>query len=172
MLQIGQQAPSFRVEGVVGEEVKEYSLEEYRGKWVVLFFYPLDFTFICPTEITAFSENKAKFDELDTVVFGASTDSVHSHKAWLKELGHLNFPLLSDNNHALTRSYGILLEDEGISLRGTYIIDPEGNLQYQLVHSNDVGRNIDEVLRVLSALQTGELCQVGWKPGEETLGAA
>lgn len=171
-VQIGQRAPDFSLKAVQNGtgEFKDIKLSDYKGKWVVLFFYPLDFTFVCPTEITAFRDKKEEFKKMNAEVVGVSIDSVYSHQAWLKELGDLGFPLASDITKDLSRDYGILLEDKGISLRGTFIIDPEGNLRYQLIHDLGIGRNVDEIVRVLQALQTGELCQAGWKPGEKTLG--
>jgi len=171
-VQIGQKAPPFTLKSVQNGkgDFKEIKLSDYKGKWVVLFFYPLDFTFVCPTEIIGFRDKKEDFKKLNAEIIGISIDSVYSHQAWLKELGELGFPLASDITKDLSRDYGILLEDQGIALRGTFIIDPDGNLRYQLVHDLGIGRNIDEVLRVLSALQTGELCQAGWTPGTKTLG--
>ncbi len=171
---VGKQAPDFKLQGLsrADEEFKSYTLSEQRGKWVVLFFYPLDFTFICPTEITGFSKHDAEFKKLNAVVYGASTDSAHSHKAWLKDLGPLAFPLLSDMNHKVSSEYGVLVEEEGTALRGTFIIDPEGKVRYALVNDNGVGRSVKETLRVLEAFQTGELCPVEWTPGEKTLGKA
>jgi len=171
-IRVGQNAPEFTLQGVVGDKFKDVCLDEFKGKWVVLFFYPLDFTFICPTEITEFSKRDSEFKQLNAQVLGASTDSVYSHKAWLKELGNLNYPLLSDITKEASRKYGVLLEEKGIALRGTFIIDPEGKLRYQLVHDLGIGRSIEEILRVLRALQTGELCPVEWKPGKNTLGKA
>lgn len=172
MVQVSRPAPNFTLEGVAGKEFKDYSLSDYHDNWVVLFFYPLDFTFICPTEITEFSRRHEEFKELNAEVLGISTDSVHSHRAWLKELGSLNYPLLSDITHEVSRNYGVLLEEKGIALRGTFIIDHEGVLRYALYHDLGVGRSVKEVLRVLRALQTGELCPVNWEEGEETLGKA
>ena len=171
-IKIGQNAPEFTMQGVVGDKFKDVCLDEFKGKWVVLFFYPLDFTFICPTEITEFSKRDSEFKALNAQVLGVSIDSVFSHKAWLKDLGNLNYPLLSDITKEVSRKYGVLLEDKGIALRGTFIIDPEGKLRYQLVHDLGIGRSIEEILRVLRALQTGELCPVEWKPGKKTLGKA
>ena len=171
-IKIGQNAPEFTLQGVVGDKFKDVCLDEFKGKWVVLFFYPLDFTFICPTEITEFSKRDSEFKALNAQVLGVSIDSVFSHKAWLKELGNLNYPLLSDITKEVSRKYGVLMEEKGIALRGTFIIDPEGKLRYQLVHDLGIGRSIEEVLRVLRALQTGELCPVEWKPGKNTLGKA
>src|SRR3989338_10427230 len=139
---------------------------------IFVFFYPLDFTFICPTEITEFSKRESEFKTLNAQVLGVSVDSVFSHKAWLKELGNLNYPLLSDMTKDVSRKYSVFLEDKGISLRGAFIIDPEGKVKYQLVHDLGVGRSVEEILRVLKALQTGELCPVEWKPGKKTLGKA
>jgi len=168
---VREMAPEFTLEGVHKGKFKSYSLKKYRGKWVVLFFYPLDFTFICPTEITEFSKNYEKFKALKAEVFGASTDSKFSHLAWIeRDLKGLKYPLLSDNNHEVSRRYGVLLEDEGIAVRGLFIIDPEGKLRYKVVHDLSVGRNVSEILRVLEALQTGELCPVNWNRGKKTLG--
>ena len=169
---VGQNAPEFTLQGVAGDKFKDVCLDEYKGKWVVLFFYPLDFTFICPTEITEFSKRDSEFKSMNAQVLGVSIDSVFSHNAWLKELGNLNYPLLSDITKEVSRKYGVLLEDKGIALRGTFIIDPEGKLRYQLVHDLGIGRSVEEILRVLGALQTGELCPVEWKPGKKTLGKA
>ena len=165
-------APDFLMEGVLDEKFSTYKLADFKGKWLVLFFYPLDFTFICPTEITGFSKRLDEFKKLNAAVVGVSTDSVHSHKAWLKDLGSLGYPLLSDMTHAVSRAYGVLLEEEGIALRGTFIMDEDGVVRYALYHDNGVGRSIEETLRVLSALQTGDLCPMEWKPGMKTLGKA
>lgn len=172
-IQVGQPAPEFSLQALVGEEFQNISLADYKGKkWVVLFFYPLDFTFVCPTEILQFSERMAEFEKLNATVLGASIDSIYSHKAWTKELGKLNYPLLSDITQEVARNYGILIEEKGFALRGLFIIDPEGILRYMVVHDTTVGRSVDETIRVLQALQSGELCPVGWKPGQKTLGKA
>jgi peroxiredoxin 2/4 len=170
-LQVGQPAPDFTMEGVSGKEFKEFSLTDYRGQWVVLFFYPLDFTFVCPTEIIGFNDHYEQFKKLNAEVLGASVDSKFSHLAWIsQELGDLHYPLLSDITKDIARKYGILIEQKGISLRGLYIIDPNGILRYELVHDLGVGRSVEETLRVLEALQTGELCPINWKKGAKTLG--
>lgn len=172
-LQVGNPAPQFESQAVLGEDFTKASLDDYKGKWVVLFFYPLDFTFVCPTEIQGFDKNYDKFAKLNAVVLGCSTDSIHSHKAWIKrDLGKLQYPLLEDTGLKISRAYGVLLEDEGIALRGAFVIDPNGIIKYQVVSDNNVGRNVEEILRVLEALQTGDLCQLGWQPGEKTLGKA
>lgn len=171
-LQVGKPAPDFTVETVSNNQISKVSLSDLKGKWAVLFFYPLDFTFVCPTEILEMSEKMPEFKKLDAIVYGGSTDSVYSHMAWQKELGQLNYPLFSDLSREMSRDYGVLIEEKGHSLRGTFIIDPEGILRYQLVHDPNVGRSADETLRVLASLQTGELCPANWKPGKKTLGKA
>jgi alkyl hydroperoxide reductase subunit AhpC len=170
--QVGESAPEFALDAVVGTEFKKISLADYRGKWVVLFFYPLDFTFVCPTEIRGFNQALDHFSRLNSIVLGVSVDSKYSHLAWIKrgDLGDLKFPLLSDITKETAARYGILDESEGVALRGLFIIDPNGVLQYQLVHNLSVGRSVEETLRVLEALQTGELCPIGWHKGEKTLG--
>lgn len=170
MIQIGKPAPDFTLEALIGDKFEKVSLSGYRGKWVVLFFYPLDFTFICPTEITEFSRRHEEFEKLNAVILGGSTDSVHSHKAWMKQLGGIKYPLLSDITHKVSSEYQVLIEEKGTALRGTFIIDPEGVLKYSLMHDNNVGRSVNETLRVLKGLQTGELCPVEWQPGQKTLG--
>ena len=173
-VQVSAPAPDFTMDAVVdGGKFQQIKLSDYKGKWIVLFFYPLDFTFVCPTEITAFRDRLDEFKKLNAVVVGASIDSKFSHKAWIEQqLKDLHYPLASDLSKDVSRRYGILLEDKGISLRGTFIIDPEGILKWQLVNDLGIGRSVDEVLRVLTALQTGELCQANWKPGQKTLGKA
>jgi len=172
MIQVGKQAPEFTANAVVDGKIKEISLSDYKGKWVVLFFYPLDFTFVCPTEIKGFNEKFEEFNKLNCQIIGASVDSVYSHLDWLKDLGDLQFPLLSDMTKRISREYGILKEDAGISFRGAFVIDPEGVLRSYVVNDLNVGRSVDEILRVVQAFQTGELCPVGWTPGEKTLGKA
>ncbi len=168
-VQVGQPAPDFALKGVADGDFVDVKLSDYRGKWVVLFFYPLDFTFVCPTEIQGFAKHNAEFEALGAQVLGASVDSEHSHKAWIeRDFGALPFPLLSDIRREATEAYGVLLPG-GIALRGTFIVDPEGTLKYAVVHDNNIGRNTDETLRVLQALQTGELCPIDWRPGQATL---
>lgn len=172
MIKVGKLAPEFRAEALVGTEFKDVGSRDYQGKWVVLYFWPLDFTFICPTEITEFNERYDDFKQLNTEILGCSTDSVHSHKAWMQQLGGMKYPLLSDNTHEISRQYDVLIEEKGIALRGVFLIDPDGILRYASIHDLSVGRNVEEILRVLKGLQTGELCPVGWKPGDKTLGKA
>lgn len=168
MPMIGQPAPQFKSPALVKGDFKDISLSDFKGKWVVLFFYPLDFTFVCPTELTQFRDKLENFKKLGAEVIGASVDSVHSHKRWAKDdLGELGYPLLGDITKRVARDYGVLFEDKGIATRGTFIVDPEGVLQYMGIHNLNVGRDADEILRVLSALQSGELCGAGWKPGQK-----
>lgn len=171
MLKLNQPAPEFTQPAyVAGKEFSEVSLSDYKGKWVVLFFYPRDFTFVCPTEIRGFAKAEKEFSDADTVVLAASTDSVFSHKAWFeKDLPEVKFPVLADTAHALARDYEVLNETDGTAERGTFIIDPEGNLRYIVVSDGNVGRSVEETLRVVKALQTGGLCPVDWEPGQDTL---
>ncbi len=170
--QVGHPAPNFEEMAYVAGEFKTVTLSDYRGKWVVLFFYPLDFTFVCPTEIKGFAQSAEEFESRNAVVLGASTDSEHSHKAWFeKDMPEVKFPVIADTAHRVSDAYGVLVEEKGIALRGTFIIDPEGVLRYQLVSDLDVGRSIEETLRVLDALQNGGLCPIGWKKGDPTLNA-
>jgi len=174
---VGQPAPDFTMKTTADLEklTSTASLSDYKGKWLVLFFYPLDFTFVCPTEILAFSDRLDEFTEIGAEVLGVSTDSVYSHRAWIKTprdengLEGLRYPLASDITKSVSRDYGVLVEDAGIALRGLFIIDPNGVLQYQVVNSLNIGRSVDETLRVLEALQTGGLCPADWKPGKELL---
>ena len=178
-LQIGQQAPDFKSTAVVGSDFAEIELSNFRGRWVVLFFYPLDFTFVCPTEITAFSDGVGEFREAGAELLGCSVDSQFSHLAWKNlprdrgGLGDVEFPLLADLTKSIGRDYGVLDEDAGITYRGVFIIDPQGKIRFQLVHDLGVGRNPKEVLRVLKAIQHtdeyGEVCPVGWEPGDATM---
>lgn len=171
MVKVGKSAPDFELEAYHNGEMKKIKLSEYREKWVVLFFWPLDFTFVCPTEIKGFNQMYDEFKKLNAEIFGCSVDSVHSHKAWQeKDLGEIKYPMLSDFNKEVSRAYNILEENKGIALRGTFIIDPEGILRWSVVSDLNVGRSTKETLRALQALQTGELCPIEWQPGENTLG--
>lgn len=171
-------APEFKATGVIGSDFKEISLKDFKGKWVCLFFYPLDFTFVCPTEITAFSDRASDFKALNCEILGVSVDSQFSHLAWINTprnkggLGNLNYPLLADINKDISRNYGVLT-DGGIALRGLFLINPEGKIAYQVVHDLSVGRSVDETLRVLEAFQTtaktGEVCPAGWTKGKTTM---
>lgn len=170
-VEIDSPAPPFVLDGVVGGEFRKIGLADYRGKWVVLFFYPGDFTFVCPTEIRGFNTALGEFAKASAQVLAVSTDSKYSHRAWLEggALGSLGYPLLADFTKRVSRQYGVLDETSGTSRRGLFIIDPTGIVRYQVVHGDKVGRSIEETLRVLAALQTDELCPLNWKPGAKTI---
>lgn len=173
MIKIGEKLPDFELSGFYNDEIKKFKLSDYRGKWVVLFSYPADFTFVCPTEIRGFNEKAGEFKKLNVQVLGFSVDSPWSHKAWVeKEWGKLDFPLLSDSEKNLIYQYSIdALDQEAgvVALRATFIVNPDGVLKYYIVSDNDVGRSVEETVRVLEALQTGKLCPVDWHHGERTL---
>jgi peroxiredoxin (alkyl hydroperoxide reductase subunit C) len=174
---VGKKAPDFTMVTTKNLETlaEKVSLSDYRGKWLCLYFYPLDFTFVCPTEITALDERYQEFLDLDCEVLGVSTDSIYSHRAWIRTpkenggLGPIKHPLASDITKEVSKAYGVLIEEEGVALRGLFLIDPEGTVRYQVVHDNNIGRNVDEILRVLEALQAGGLCAANWKPGQPLL---
>lgn len=170
-LQVGQKVSDFSAQALMADgNFKEIKLADFKGKWVVLFFYPLDFTFVCPTEIQSFDKHYDEFKKLGAEVLAASTDSVYSHKAWTEHgLGKIKFPILGDTNHTVARNFNVLLADKGIALRGTFIIDPNGVLKSAMVNDLPVGRSVEETIRTLQALQTGKLTGCGWKPGEKTL---
>jgi alkyl hydroperoxide reductase subunit AhpC len=183
MAQVGQAAPDFKLPSTKGATSakdlgKELALSDYRGKWLVFFFYPLDFTFVCPTEITALSDRYEEFTSIGADIVGASTDSVHSHFAWLNTpkdkngIAGTKYPLVADYTKSVARAYGVLDETSGVAQRGLFIIDPEGVLRYSVVTNDNVGRSVDETLRVLQALQTGGLCAADWKPGKKLLSVA
>jgi peroxiredoxin 2/4 len=179
-LRVGQAAPDFSATAVYDQEFKTIKLSDYRGKYVVLFFYPLDFTFVCPTEITAFSDRYGEFKALNTEVLGVSVDSEFSHLAWIQTdrkaggLGDLSYPLVADLKKEISTAYNVLDPEAGVALRGLFIIDPEGVIQHATINNLAVGRNVDETLRVLQAFQyvqshPDEVCPAGWQPGEKTM---
>jgi lipoyl-dependent peroxiredoxin subunit C len=179
MLTIGDRFPAFKNKAVVslekGKEFEIVSSADHPGKWKVVFFWPKDFTFVCPTEIAAFGRHNRDFEDRDARVLGASTDNEYVHLAWRRthpDLKELPFPMLSDLKRELTGALGILHPTEGVAMRATYIVDPEGIIRFVSVTDLDVGRNVDEVLRVLDALQTDELCPCNWQKGDPTLEAA
>lgn len=175
---VGKKAPMFTMDAVMPDKsFAKVSLEEsiLEQKWTVLFFYPMDFTFVCPTEITALSDRYEEFKNLNANIIAVSTDTIYTHLAWINTdrdkngIGEMKFPLAADTNHATSKEYGVLIEEEGIALRGLFIICPEGNLMYQTVFYNNIGRDINEILRVLQALQTNGLCPANWEPGQAIL---
>jgi peroxiredoxin (alkyl hydroperoxide reductase subunit C) len=178
-LRVGQAAPDFTATAVIDQEFKTIKLSSYRGKYVVLFFYPLDFTFVCPTEITAFSDRYSEFSTINTEVLGVSVDSEFSHLAWIQSdrkaggVGDLNYPLVSDIKKTISEAYNVLTDD-GIALRGLFIIDKDGVIQHATINNLAFGRSVDETLRTLQALQyvqshPDEVCPAGWKPGDKTM---
>eukprot|EP00271_Cylindrocystis_brebissonii_P010461 TRINITY_DN26655_c0_g1_i1.p1 TRINITY_DN26655_c0_g1~~TRINITY_DN26655_c0_g1_i1.p1 ORF type:complete len:264 (-),score=60.07 TRINITY_DN26655_c0_g1_i1:363-1154(-) len=179
---VGNPAPDFEADAVFDQEFIKVKLSDYAKaeKYVVLFFYPLDFTFVCPTEITAFSDRYAEFEALNTEVLGVSTDSVFSHLAWVQTdrkaggLGDLKYPLVSDITKAVASSFNVLVDGAGIALRGLFIIDKKGVIQHATINNDPIGRNVDETLRTLQAVQyiadnPDEVCPAGWKPGEKSM---
>uniref|UniRef100_A0A0V0J4N3 Thioredoxin peroxidase n=1 Tax=Schistocephalus solidus TaxID=70667 RepID=A0A0V0J4N3_SCHSO len=179
MLQPGMPAPDFKGTAVVNGEFKEISLKDYKGKYVILFFYPLDFTFVCPTEILAFSDKAEKFKSKNCELIACSTDSEYSHLAWIKTsrsdggLEGLNIPVLSDKSMSISKSYGVLNETSGVAFRGLFIIDGNGTIRQITVNDLPVGRSVEETLRLLEAFQFtdkyGEVCPANWRPGKKTI---
>lgn len=177
--EVTKPAPDFHGMAVVNNNFKQIKLGDYSGKYVVLFFYPLDFTFVCPTEIIAFSERADEFRSIDTEVIAASTDSHFSHLAWINTprkqggLGEMKIPLLSDFTKQISKDYGVLLEAPGIALRGLFIIDPKGIVRHVTINDLPIGRSVDEALRLVKALQFvekhGEVCPAGWQPDSPTI---
>ncbi|MEJ0006122.1 MAG: peroxiredoxin [Steroidobacteraceae bacterium] len=179
MLGVGKQFPEYRLNAVVSTEqskaFQSIDSSSHAGKWRVIFFWPMDFTFVCPTEIAAFGKLEKEFRLRDAQLLGASTDSEYVHLAWRRdkeELKDLPFPMLADVKRELTAALGILDADAGVAQRATYIVDPQGVIRFAYVTDLNVGRNPEEVLRVLDALQTDELCPCNWKKGDDTLKAA
>jgi peroxiredoxin (alkyl hydroperoxide reductase subunit C) len=178
-LRVGQSAPDFTATAVVDQEFKTIKLSDCRGKYVVLFFYPLDFTFVCPTEVTAFSDRYEEFKALNAEVLGASVDSQFSHLAWIQTdrksggVGDLNYPLIADIKKEISAAYNVL-SDDGTALRGLFIIDKDGVIQHATINNISFGRSVDETLRTLQAIQyvqahPEQVCPVDWKPGDATM---
>jgi peroxiredoxin (alkyl hydroperoxide reductase subunit C) len=180
---VGKAAPDFEVQGYYDGQMKSFKLADYRGKWVCLLFYPLDFTFVCPTEVLSFSRSAPEFEELDCQVLGVSVDSQFVHKAWVETDkaegglgGKLNYPLLADINKTIARDYGVLEENAGVALRGLFLIDPNGVIMHATINNLPVGRSAKETLRTLKAFQyvsshEGEVCPADWEQGTETMKA-
>ena len=177
---VGKEAPDFTEDVAVGQKTEKISLSQYKGKqYVVLFFYPLDFTFVCPTEIHAFEEARKEFESRNAVLLGCSVDSVHSHMAWLRTpkndggIQGVNYPIIADIHKRVARAYDVLDEGAGITYRASFVIDKNGVVQAQVVHHRPIGRNVDEVLRLLDALQYseehGEVCPANWHKGEKAM---
>ncbi|KAF9365855.1 Peroxiredoxin-2 [Mortierella sp. NVP85] len=176
---VGKKAPAFSATAVVDGEFKPVKLDDYKGQYLVLFFYPLDFTFVCPTEIVAFSEAFERFKALNTAVVACSCDSEFSHLAWINTprtqggLGSMNIPILSDFTKKIATDYGVLKEDDGVAYRGLFIIDPQQVVRQITINDLPVGRNVDEVVRLVEAFQFtdeyGEVCPIGWQKGQSTI---
>ncbi|GMH45138.1 hypothetical protein BSKO_13095 [Bryopsis sp. KO-2023] len=179
-----QRAPAFSTKGVFQGSIESFSSDQYEGKWLVLFFYPFDYTFVCPTELVAFSSAAKRFEELGAQVVAVSCDSVHVHFSWMSVpqaeggVGMLNFPLLADNTKRMSRDYGVLVEDAddelcGASLRALFIIDPKFVVRSVVVNDEAVGRSVEETIRLIQAFQYadehGETCPANWKPGDDTI---
>jgi peroxiredoxin (alkyl hydroperoxide reductase subunit C) len=179
MLTVGDRVPAFRLKAVTGlepgQEFSEITHESHPSQWRVIFFWPMDFTFVCPTEIAEFGRRHADFRDREAQVLGVSTDTHYVHLAWRKahpDLKAIPFPMLADTRRELSQAMGVLHREEGVPLRATFIADPDGVIRHVDVNDLSVGRNVEEVLRVLDALQTEELCPCNWKKGEPTLEAA
>lgn len=178
---VQKMAPDFKARAVQTGQFIDLSLKDLRGKYVILYFYPLDFTFVCPTEIVAFNEKLPEFHKRNAEVIGVSVDSEYSHLAWINTprkqggLGGLDYPLVSDLTKNIARAYGVLTADESVALRGLFLIDRDGLIRHELVNDLPLGRSIDEVLRLLDALQFfeqhGEVCPANWKPGQKGMKA-
>ena len=183
MVLVNKQAPDFCAKAVMNNQIVDsFKLSSYRGKYVILFFYPLDFTFVCPTELHAFQEKIGEFKKRNTEVIGVSTDSWFSHMAWLKTpkkeggIHGVTYPIVSDFNKTIARDYGILVEEIGVALRGLFLIDKNGIVQHQVVNNLPLGRNVDEALRMVEALQFteqhGEVCPANWREGKKAMKAS
>ena len=179
-LRVGQEAPEFTATAVFDQEFKTVKLSDYRGQYVVLFFYPLDFTFVCPTEIIAFSDRYEDFKSINTEVLGVSVDSEFSHLAWMQTerkeggIGDIAYPLVSDIKKEISSDYNVLDPDAGVALRGLFIIDPEGIIQHSTINNLSFGRSVDETLRTLKAIRyvqanPDEVCPAGWEEGDKTM---
>ncbi|KAJ1912313.1 Peroxiredoxin-2 [Tieghemiomyces parasiticus] len=178
-VKVQQTAPNFKGTAVVDGDFKDVSLSDYKGKFLLLFFYPLDFTFVCPTEIIAFSERAQEFKDIGCEIVAASVDSHFSHLAWINQprkeggLGGINFPILSDITKKVATDYGVLLPEDGVALRGLFIIDPEQKVRAITIHDLPIGRSVDEALRVVKAIQFtdkyGEVCPANWQEGSRTI---
>ncbi|PIT84188.1 peroxiredoxin [Candidatus Micrarchaeota archaeon CG10_big_fil_rev_8_21_14_0_10_45_29] len=177
MVNINDEAPAFTADALINNEVKKISLSDYKGKWVILFFYPADFTFVCPTELGELADNYEKLKSMGAEVISISTDTAFVHKAWHDHsptIKKIKFPMLADPSREVCSAYYTLIKEEGLSLRATYLIDPEGKIKAFEFHDNSIGRSIDELVRKLQAAQYvkehgGEACPMNWKPGKEAL---
>jgi peroxiredoxin (alkyl hydroperoxide reductase subunit C) len=174
---INAPAPGFTEDAYVDDSIKKISLKDYKGKWVILFFYPADFSFVCPTELGELADHYDELKNEGAEVVSVSTDTAFVHKAWHDEspaIKKIRYPMLADPAQRVSKAYGVLIEEEGLALRGTFLIDPNGLLKAYEVHDNSIGRSIDELIRKLQAAKFvaehgGEVCPMNWKPGQKTL---
>ncbi|MFA5796754.1 MAG: redoxin domain-containing protein [Candidatus Woesearchaeota archaeon] len=177
MIAINDKAPEFTEDAYIGDDIKKIKLSDYKNKWVVLFFYPADFTFVCPTELGGLADRYDEFKKLNAEIISVSTDTAFVHKAWhdnSETIKKIKFPMLADPTQRVCNAYGTIIPSEGLSLRATILIDPKGIIKAYEFHDNSIGRSIDELLRKLQAAQFvathgGEVCPVNWKPGSKAL---
>ncbi|MBR9704796.1 redoxin domain-containing protein [Candidatus Pacearchaeota archaeon] len=177
MIKINESAPEFSGDAYINNEIKKINLSDYKDKWVILFFYPADFTFVCPTELGELADKYEEFKNLNTEVISISTDTAFVHKAWhdsSPQIKKINYPMLSDPTQKISKEYETLIEEEGLSLRATFLIDPDGIIKAYEFHNNDIGRSSEELLRKLQAAiftrnNSGKVCPMNWKPGKKTL---
>ena len=177
MVKINEKAPELKGDAFIGDKVEKISLDDYKGKWVILFFYPADFTFVCPTELGELADNYEKIKDEGAEVISVSTDTAFVHKAWHDNsptIKKIKFPMFADPTRRVCTNYGTLIEEDGLSLRATFIIDPEGIVKAFEFHDNSIGRSIEELIRKLQAAKfveenEGQVCPMNWKPGEKTL---
>ncbi|MFA5948443.1 MAG: redoxin domain-containing protein [Candidatus Gracilibacteria bacterium] len=169
--------PDLELDAYVNDQIKKIKLRDYKGKWLILFFYPADFTFVCPTELSQLADLYESFQKEGAEVLSVSTDTAFVHKAWhdnSSSISKIKFPMIADPTGKLCKSLGVYINEEGLALRGSFVIDPDGKIQAYEVHANNVGRNIEELLRKLQAAKFvrengGEVCPVNWKPGEKSM---
>ncbi len=177
MINIGEKIPDISAQAYHNDEVKTINLSDYRGKWLILFFYPADFTFVCPTELEELADNYSKFKKAGAEILSVSTDTVYVHKAWhdtSEGIGRIEYPMVADPTGELSKTFGTYIESEGMALRGTFVINPEGILKALEIHDNNIGRSAKELLRKLYAAKfvdetQGEVCPASWEPGEDTI---
>lgn len=176
---VGKIAPDFTAEAVQGGDIKTIRMSDYKGKTLLFFFYPFDFTYVCPTELHAFSDSIEEFNKRGVELLSCSIDSVHAHKAWLRTsraaggIEHVAYPIVADITKSIARDYGVLIEDKGFAVRGSFLIDKDGIVQMEQVYSAPLGRSVEETLRVIDMWQfyekNGEVCPANWKPGDDTM---
>ncbi len=177
MIKINEKVPNLEFEAYVDGDIKEMEIDDFKGKWLVMFFYPADFTFVCPTELEELADNYEKIKKLNGEVISVSTDTAFVHKAWQdnsETINKIDFPMAADPTGKISKTFGTYIKDEGVSLRGTFLIDPEGNLKIMEIHNNDIGRSIKELIRKIQAAKyvkenDGKVCPASWEPGEKDL---